>query len=163
MALEILQPKPFDLVDSTILIAGNADGFESHLSISVSDGHDEVTGTTHAGSGSISQFQAFIAIPDDVAFTFNRVFVTIADDSGGEDGVPIPTVTVPVLYGPMILDGYAGYWNHEVVPGDTLSAIARRYYEDASQYPVIQQANQHIVPDPDLIFPGQILRIPRDL
>lgn len=162
MTIEILQPKPFDLVDSTVLIAGNADGFEGHLSISVSDGHDEVAGRAYAGSASVRQFQASIAIPDGVGFALNRLFVTIADDSGGENGAPIPTVTVPVLYGPMILDGYAGYWNHEVVPGDTLSAIAAHYYADPSQYPVIQQANQHIVPDPDLIFPGQALRIPMD-
>ena len=75
--------------------------------------------------------------------------------------MPVPTVTVPVLFGPKILAGYVGYWEHEVIAGDTLSAIARRYYEDGSMYPVIQQANQHIVPDADLIFPGQILRIPR--
>lgn len=62
----------------------------------------------------------------------------------------------------MILDGYVGYWNHEVVWGDTLSALAQRYYDDASKYPVIHQANQHIVSNPDLIFPGQILRIPRN-
>lgn len=162
MNIEILQPKPFDLVGSTILIAGNAVGFEGHLSVTVSEGHDEVTGSAIAGGVSIRQFQASIDVPADVAFKFNRLFITVADDSAGGDEAPIPMVTIPVLYGPMILDGFMGYWNHQVVRGDTLSALARRYYEDASKYPVIQQANQHIVPDPDLIFPGQVLRIPRD-
>ena len=162
MNLEILQPKPFDLVGSTILIAGNAVGFEGHLSIRVSEGHDEVTGSAHAGSTAIRQFQASIDIPEDAAFKLNRLFVTVADDSGGDDEAPIPTVTVPVFYGPMILDGYMGYWNHEVVVGDTLSKLALHYFEDASMYPVIHQANQHVVSNPDLIFPGQILRIPRN-
>ena len=54
----------------------------------------------------------------------NRLFVSLADDSGGEDGVPPPMVTVPVLYGPMILPGYLGYFEHTVVSGDTLSALA---------------------------------------
>jgi nucleoid-associated protein YgaU len=161
MNIEVQQPQPFDLVGSKILIAGNAVGFESHLSITVTEGHDQVVGAAHAGSTSIRQFQAEIDIPADVAFTLNRLFVTIADDSGGEEGAPIPMVTVPVLYGPMILDDYAGYWEHEVVSGDTLSALALRYYGDAAEYPVIHQANQHIVSDPDLIFPGQVLRIPR--
>ena len=161
MNIEIQQPKPFDLVGSKILIAGNAVGFEGHLSITVTEGHDEVVGAAHAGSTSIRQFQAEIDIPADVAFTLNKLFVTIADDSGGEDGVPVPMVTVPVLYGPMILDGYTGYWEHEVASGDTLSALALRYYEDASKYPVIHQANQHIVSDPNLVFPGQVLRIPQ--
>lgn len=162
MNIEILQPKPFDLVGSRILVAGNAVGFEAHLTIRISEGHDEVVGAATAGSTSIRQFQAGIDIPADTAFKLNRVFVTVADDSGGDDEAPVPMVTIPVLYGPLILEGYSGYWNHDVVPGDTLSALAQRYYEDSSKYPVIQQANQHIVPNPNLIFPGQTLRIPRN-
>lgn len=160
--IDIQQPQPFDLVGNEILIAGNAVGFEAHLTIKVSEGHDEITGAATVGATSIRQFQASITIPDDVAFTLNRLFVTLTDDSGGGEG-PIPTVTVPVLYGPMILPGYLGYLEHEVVSGDTLSAIAQRFYEDATKWRPIQQANQHIVPDPDLIFPGQVLRIPRNV
>ena len=85
MTLEILQPKPFDLVGSNILIAGNATGFEGHLSITVSDGHDEVSGNAYAASTAIAQFQAEIEIPATAAFTLNRLFVVVADDSGGED------------------------------------------------------------------------------
>jgi nucleoid-associated protein YgaU len=161
MNIDVLQPKPFDLVGTPILIAGNAAGFEGHLSISVSEGHDVVTGSARVGSRAMAQFHASIDIPADAAFTLSRLFVTVADDSGGEEGAPIPTVTLSVLYGPMILDGYMGYWTHEVVRGDTLSKLSLRYYDDASMYPVIHAANQHIVSDPDLIFPGQILRIPR--
>ncbi len=162
MNIEIQQPQPFDLVGDTILIAGNAVGFESHLTIVVTEGHDEVTGSAIAGSTSIRQFQANITIPPDTAFTLNRLFVTLADDSGGGEA-PIPTAMVPVLYGPLILPGYTGYWEHEVVSGDTLSALADHYYEDPSMFTVIQQANQHIVTNPNLIFPGQVLRIPRNL
>lgn len=160
MNIEILQPKPFDLVGSRVLIAGNAVGFEGHLTIKVSEGHDEVTAAATAGSLSIRQFQAAVDIPSDAAFKLSRLFVTVTDDSAG--GPNPPTVTVPVLYGPMILPGYVGYWEHMVVSGETLSALANRYYEDSSKYPVIQAANQHVVADPNLIFPGQILRIPRD-
>ena len=163
MNIDIQQPQPFDLVGREILIAGNAVGFEAHLTIRVSEGHDEVTGAATVGSTSIRQFHASITIPENAAFQLNRLFVTLADDSGGEEGAPVPTVTVPVLYGPMILDGYLGYWQHEVAAGDTLSALAQRYYEDSSQWLPIQQANQHIVPDANLIFPGQVLRIPRNV
>lgn len=161
MNIEILQPKPYDLVGRTILIAGNAVGFESHLSVTVTDGHDEVTGVATAGSVEIRQFQASIAIPAGAAFQLNRLFVTIADDSGGGEG-GVPSVTVPVLFGPMILPGYTGYWNHTVVAGDTLTKLAKNYFDgDATKVTAIQQANQHIVTNPNLIFVGQALRIPR--
>ena len=49
---------------------------------------------------------------------------------------------------------------HDVVKGDTLSAIARQYYGDANKYPVIFEANKPMLSHPDKIYPGQKLRIP---
>ena len=44
--------------------------------------------------------------------------------------------------------------------GDTLSAIAKTYYKDASKYPQIFEANRPMLGDPNKIYPGQVLRIP---
>jgi nucleoid-associated protein YgaU len=49
---------------------------------------------------------------------------------------------------------------HDVAKGDTLSAIAKRYYGDASKYTVIFEANKPMLAHPDKIYPGQKLRIP---
>ena len=49
---------------------------------------------------------------------------------------------------------------HKVVSGDTLSKIAKEFYGDAMKYPVIFEANQPMLEDPDKIYPGQVLRIP---
>ena len=49
---------------------------------------------------------------------------------------------------------------HDVVRGDTLSAIAKTYYGDAGKYPVIFEANKPMLSHPDKIYPGQKLRIP---
>ena len=49
---------------------------------------------------------------------------------------------------------------HEVVAGDTLSKIAKQFYGDASKYPKIFEANRDQLKDPDLIKPGQKLKIP---
>ncbi len=49
---------------------------------------------------------------------------------------------------------------HEVQKGDSLSKIAKHYYGDAMKYPVIFEANKPMLKDPDLIYPGQMLRIP---
>jgi len=49
---------------------------------------------------------------------------------------------------------------HTVVSGDTLGKIAKNYYGNAMKYPVIFEANKPMLKDPDLIYPGQVLRIP---
>ena len=49
---------------------------------------------------------------------------------------------------------------HEVVKGETLSAIAKTYYGKASAYAKIFEANRDILKDPDHIYPGQKLKIP---
>ena len=49
---------------------------------------------------------------------------------------------------------------HTVVRGDTLSAIAKKFYGNANKYPVIFEANKPMLQDPDKIYPGQVLRIP---
>ena len=49
---------------------------------------------------------------------------------------------------------------HDVVRGDTLSAIAKKFYGDANKYPVIFEANKPMLTPPDKIYPGQKLRIP---
>ena len=49
---------------------------------------------------------------------------------------------------------------HTVVSGDSLSKIAKKVYGDAMKYPVIFEANKPMLKSPDLIYPGQVLRIP---
>lgn len=63
-------------------------------------------------------------------------------------GVTAPAATTEVEY-------------YEIVSGDTLSAIAKRFLGNASDYPKIFEANREVIKDPDLIFPGQKIRIPK--
>ena len=51
---------------------------------------------------------------------------------------------------------------YEIVSGDTLSKIAKKFYGDANQYDKIFEVNREVIRDPDLIFPGQKIRIPKD-
>ena len=50
---------------------------------------------------------------------------------------------------------------YTVVAGDTLGSIAQQFFGDSSQWTVIFEANQDQISNPDLIFPGQVLRIPQ--
>ncbi len=49
---------------------------------------------------------------------------------------------------------------YEVQKGDYLSKIAKKVYGDPMKYPAIFEANKPMLKDPDLIYPGQVLRIP---
>ncbi|MFB9055140.1 peptidoglycan-binding protein LysM [Mariniflexile ostreae] len=49
---------------------------------------------------------------------------------------------------------------YTVKSGDTLGKIAKKYYGNAMKYPVIFEANKPMLKNPDLIYPGQVLRIP---
>lgn len=47
-----------------------------------------------------------------------------------------------------------------VQPGNSLWRIARRTYGKGDSYTTIYQANQDRIRDPDLIYPGQVFRLP---
>lgn len=49
---------------------------------------------------------------------------------------------------------------YTVVKGDNLSKISKQYYGDANKYTKIFEANKPMLKSPDLIYPGQVLRIP---
>jgi nucleoid-associated protein YgaU len=65
------------------------------------------------------------------------------------DGVSAPPQPAPVEY-------------YVIQKGDSLSAIAKRYYGNAKDYPRIFDANREVIKNPDLIYPGQKIRIPLD-
>lgn len=47
-----------------------------------------------------------------------------------------------------------------VVKGDSLSKIAKREYGKAEDWRKIYEANRDLIDDPDLIHPGQKLKLP---
>ena len=50
--------------------------------------------------------------------------------------------------------------SYTVVAGDSLSKIAQRELGDASRWRAIYDANRDTIKDPDLIHPGQVLKMP---
>jgi nucleoid-associated protein YgaU len=52
---------------------------------------------------------------------------------------------------------------YSIVKGDTLWAIATKFYDDGSKYTHIVDANIEVIKDADLIYPGQTIRIPEVL
>ena len=64
--------------------------------------------------------------------------------------VPKPGVSAPV----------SSMKTYTVKQGDTLSAIAKEYLGNANEYMKIFNANKDQLTDPDVIKPGQVLKIP---
>lgn len=69
---------------------------------------------------------------------------------GGSSSAPAPPPAEPAPAGT----------TYTVRSGDSLSAIAKREYGDASQWHRIFEANRDQIKNPDLIHPGQQLKIP---
>jgi len=51
---------------------------------------------------------------------------------------------------------------YEIKSGDSLSAIAKRYYGKPMEYKRIFEANRGVIENPDRIYPGQKIKIPLD-
>ncbi|GGD96440.1 LysM peptidoglycan-binding domain-containing protein [Planktosalinus lacus] len=58
------------------------------------------------------------------------------------------------------VDDTTVYATHQVKSGESLSKIAKHYYGDANKYTVIFKANTDQLKNPDMIHPGQVLKIP---
>jgi nucleoid-associated protein YgaU len=58
--------------------------------------------------------------------------------------------------------GSAGEQTYTVQPGDTLSHIAQKHYGKASRWQAIFAANRDQIDNPDVIHPGQALKLPAD-
>jgi nucleoid-associated protein YgaU len=69
--------------------------------------------------------------------------------------------TAPAPGAPPPATSVLGEQTYVVQPGDTLSKISKHYYGDANKYGRIFDANRDLLKDPDKIYPGQKLRIPK--
>ena len=163
MLVDVQQPRAYDLVSNDIQIAGVAGGaFEATFNYRVSEGHDEVTGSFMAGDGAggHGQFQLSVDVSG-ASFQLDRVFVEVFHTSP-KDGAELDKVIVPVVLGPKIVPGYLNYLEHVVEAGETLWGISMLYYGSGNLYYRLVSANPHTIPNPNLIHPGDIVRVPRD-
>ncbi len=76
--------------------------------------------------------------------------------------VPKPQVTPPVTPTEAApAPAPHGDTTYEIQKGDSLSAIAKRFYGDATKWRTIHEANRDVISDPDKIYPGQKITIPK--
>jgi nucleoid-associated protein YgaU len=162
MSIDVQQPRIHDLVSNDIQIGGVAGGaFEASFTYRVHEGHDEVVGAFMAGDGAggHGQFQVTVDVSG-ASFQLNRIFVEVFWTSP-KDGAELDKVVVPVVLGPLVVPGYRNYLEHTVQSGETLWAISTRYYGSGNLYYRLVAANPGTITNPNVLTPGQVIRIPQ--
>ncbi len=157
----VRQPQPFDLVDDPVEVCGVGTGFEGTFAARLRDDNGtELSQITinAGGTGTWGNFHATLplgGVPTTPQGTL-EVF-----EFSAKDGSEVGKTVVPITFGPALLMPYHGFAQYTVVAGDTLSAIAQQWYADAAQWPRIFEANRDQITNPNLIFSGQVLRVPQ--
>ena len=82
--------------------------------------------------------------------TPNEPLPDFSDVDGGSSSASMPEA-----------EAKAEEQTYTVKGGDSLSKIARHFYGDGNKWKAIWEANKDTVKNPDLIHPGQVLKIPQ--
>ena len=157
--IEVRQPKPNDVIGSDFTVAGFATGFEAtvlwHLldmnGQSVAQGHIQGAGSM----GVIRDFGHQVSVGGYTARGAPMMLQVFGDDASGIHPPGTDLNLVPVT----LFTDLEGFKLYEVQAGDNLTKIAREQGQNTTVEDIVQ-ANRDRINNPDLIFPGQIFRIP---
>ncbi|MDX1393373.1 MAG: peptidoglycan-binding protein LysM [Gemmatimonadota bacterium] len=104
---------------------------------------------------------------DDLQITFDDGVAKVTGTAESRETAEKVVLAIGNTEGVARVDDRLAYHNpqppsvfYTVESGDSLSKIALEQYGNASKYPLIFEANKPMLTDPDLIYPGQVLRIP---
>jgi nucleoid-associated protein YgaU len=159
--ITVRQPQPHDLVDDPVIACGVGTGFEAVFAARVRDanGAELAQVPIHAGGTGIwGNFHVELPLGA-VPATPQGALEVYGFHAG--TGAEVGKVVVPIVFGRALVDPYHGFGQRDVIAGDTLASIAKQLYGDASLWPRIFEANRDQIFNPNLIFPGQTLRIPQ--
>ena len=155
----VRQPRPNNIVDDLVQVCGIGTGFEAVLGARVLDANGTELKQVSFRAGAMGvwgNFQVQIDLPNNLATTHGRLEVWGSSGSGR----PIGKVMVPIVFGTALISPYTGFAQYAVQGGDSLSSIAQQFYGDQDMWRSIFEANRNQISDPNLIFAGQILRVP---
>jgi nucleoid-associated protein YgaU len=159
--ISVRHPRPHDLVDDPVEVAGVGTGFEGTLSARLRNaaGH-EIAARSFSAGGTGIWGSFFFRI--DVPGVPERARGTLeVFEVSAKDGTDLHKQVIPIVFGRALVDPFAGFAVHVVETGETLSSIADSFYGDPGRFRIIFAANRDLLDDPDVIVAGQTLRIPQ--
>ena len=159
--ISVRHPKPHDIVDDPVEVAGVGTGFEGTLQARLRNAAGAEIAQKHfqaGGTGIWGNFFFRIDVPGVPARARGTLEVF---ESSAKDGSELHKRVIPIVFGRALVDPFIGFALHTVAPGDTLSSIADTFYGDPAKFQIIFAANRDQLADPDVIVPGQVLRIPQ--
>src|SRR5215211_6836371 len=155
--ISVRHPRPHDIVDDPVEIAGVGTGFEGTLQARLRNHAGDEIAQRHFNAGGTGIWGNFF-FRIDVPSVPSRPRGTLeVFEISAKDGSELHKRSIPILYGRALVNPFQGFAVYEVRPGDTLSSIAQEFLGDADKFRVIFQANREVLDDPDEIFPGQYL------
>lgn len=157
--IEVRQPTTNDVIGSNFTIAGFGTGFEATVLWQLLDmnGQSVARGNIQgAGSmGVIRDFGHQVSVGGYTARAAHMTLQVFGDDPSGIHPPGPDLNLVPVT----LFTALEGWRLYEVRAGDTLTGIAREQGQNTTVDDVFQ-ANRDRINNPNLIFPGQVFRIP---
>jgi nucleoid-associated protein YgaU len=159
--ISLRHPRAHDIVDDRVEVAGVGTGFEGTLSARLRDAGGNQIATRSFDAGGTGIWGNFFFRIDTPGVPSQPQGTLEVFESSAKDGSEIHKQVVPIVFGRSLVDPYQGFAVHEVTAGETLSAIADQWYGDPARFPTIFEANRNLLTDPNVIFPGQMLRIPQ--
>jgi nucleoid-associated protein YgaU len=158
--IELRQPRPNDLIAETFVVAGFASGFEGVVLWRVLDDEGATLGDGNikgAGSMGVARHFADTLSINGPGERGKRVTLQVfGEDASGEHPPGTDLNQVPLT----LFSDLDGFTLHEVVPGDNLTRIAAEVGFGGSTADDVFAANRDQLSQPNLIFPGQVLRVP---
>ncbi|MFD2090666.1 LysM peptidoglycan-binding domain-containing protein [Blastococcus deserti] len=149
--IQLRQPLAWDLIGRNLAVAALGTAFEATYGWLLRAADGEIAAGSFT-AGSMGLMESFVhEAPVATDFVGQATFELFGDDPTGERDPGLDTQSVPVI----VIGGMQGYSLHQVVRGDTLTAIARN---TGSTVQRIAVANR--LQDPNRILVGQVLRIP---
>lgn len=167
-SVQVRHPAPHDLVADVFTVAGIGTGFEGTVGWRVLDSQGRTIkegGTQAGGMAVLGEISVSIDLAGhDLAANESALILQVFGDNPGlPDEGPDPGFdvnTIPVTVGSQLVNGYVGFQLYTVKPGDWLSKIASENQFGSTTANAIFAANRDQLQDPNLIHPGQVLRIP---